>query len=82
MGVAVVPLRDGKFHVYAVSTVDEAMEILADLPAGERGADGEYPQDTINWRVEQKLRHFAERAAEFARPPQPAGEQQPPSGTA
>jgi len=59
-------VRDGKFHVYAVKTIDEAMEMLTGAPAGERGPEGAFPPETVNARVEDRLRRFAERAAELA----------------
>ncbi|VVM04731.1 hypothetical protein MAMC_00196 [Methylacidimicrobium cyclopophantes] len=52
----------GLFHLYAVRTVDEAMELLTGLPAGERGPDGRYPEESLNGRVERKLLEFARRA--------------------
>jgi predicted ATP-dependent protease len=55
----------GQFHVYAVSTVDEAMELLTGVAAGERGADSHFPDGTINARVEQRLSEFARRRREF-----------------
>lgn len=55
-------VRAGRFHIYAVSTVDEGIEVLTGVPAGERGADGLFPEGTVNRRVEDRLRAFAERA--------------------
>ena len=37
----------GQFHVYAVNTVQEALERLTLMPAGERNADGQYPEGTV-----------------------------------
>lgn len=37
----------GRFHVYAVNTVQEALERLTLMPAGERNADGQYPENTV-----------------------------------
>ena len=48
-------VREGKFHIYPIKTVDEGMEILTGVPAGERGKDGLFPQGTVNRRVEDKL---------------------------
>jgi len=48
-------VKQGKFHIYPISTVDEGMEILTDVPAGERGSDGLFPEGTINRKVEDKL---------------------------
>jgi predicted ATP-dependent protease len=56
----VTGVEAGRFGVYAVTTVDEAMALLTDLPAGERGEDGLYPEDTVNRRVEDRLREMAE----------------------
>jgi len=57
--------RDGKFSVYAISHVDEGIELLTGLPAGARGDDGEFPPGTINRLVEDKLRSFAEARRQF-----------------
>jgi len=42
-------VKEGKFHIYAVSTLDEAMEIMTGMPAGELDPNtGEYPEDSVN----------------------------------
>jgi lon-related putative ATP-dependent protease len=64
----------GKFHVYPVRTVDEGMELLTGVPAGERDAEGLFPDNTINQRVEVKLLVFAEQARAFGAPPEAAKE--------
>jgi predicted ATP-dependent protease len=56
----------GRFGVYTVRTVDEAMELLTGLAAGERGAGGAFADGTVNARVELRLRDFARRRREFA----------------
>jgi predicted ATP-dependent protease len=53
-------VRDGNFSVYAVSTVDEALEILTGLPAGERAADGNYPEGSIHQLIEKHLDEMGE----------------------
>jgi predicted ATP-dependent protease len=58
-------VRAGKFHVYAVKHVNEAIELLMDRPAGSRGADGLYPLGTVNALAEQTLRVYADRARQF-----------------
>lgn len=55
-------VRDERFHIYPVSRVDEALALLTDTEAGERGSDGQYPVDSVNHRVEQRLRELAELA--------------------
>ena len=49
----------GRFAVYPVSTIYEGIALLTGLEAGERGADGNYPSGSINRRVEDRLRAFA-----------------------
>ena len=56
----------GKFHIFAVATIDEGITLLTGVAAGERGKDGLYPKETINRRVEDKLITFAEMRREFA----------------
>jgi len=52
-----------KFAVYAVNTVEEAMELLTGIPAGERGPDGQYPEGTLYGRVAQRLAEIARIAS-------------------
>ncbi len=56
----------GQFHIYSVASVDEGIEILSGVPAGER-ADGAYPEGTINFLVEQRLRSYAEKLKSFGK---------------
>lgn len=51
-------MRAGQFHIYAVSAIDEGIELLTGVRAGEELADGE---DTINARVWRRLRAFSEQ---------------------
>lgn len=59
-------VEKGLFKIYSVKTIDEAMEILTGIPAGERGPDGKYPPSSLNGKVEEKLSQFARRAQKFA----------------
>ncbi len=45
----------GRFHVYAMTTVDQGIELLSGTSAGARGADGRFPDGTINAKVEARL---------------------------
>ena len=61
-------VRDGKFHIWAVSHVNEGLEILSGLPAGERDADGKFPEGSFNARVEARLREFSRLVQQAMRP--------------
>jgi len=61
-------VADGKFHIYPVETVDQGIEILTGVPAGERDESGVFPEGSINQRVEAKLILMAEEAKAFAMP--------------
>jgi predicted ATP-dependent protease len=60
-------VRRGQFHIWAVRTVDEGIEILTGARAGERRADGTWEPDTVNARVDQRLRDYAQRLKDFGR---------------
>jgi len=60
--------REGKFHVYSVSNVDEGIEILTGIPAGKKGGKGGYPRDSINYRVQKQLVDMAQKLKEFSAP--------------
>lgn len=47
--------KRGEFHIYAYAHVDQAIEILTGIPAGELDAEGEYPPGSINQRVTARL---------------------------
>ncbi|MBI2836547.1 MAG: AAA family ATPase [Chloroflexi bacterium] len=58
-------VRQGKFHIWAARTIDEGIEILTGIPAGERQSDGTYPEGTINQLVDKELREMATRLRTF-----------------
>jgi predicted ATP-dependent protease len=66
----VTACAQGKFRIYPVSTIDEGIELLTGIAAGERDASGRYPDDTINARVEQRLIVLAELTRLYSAPPQ------------
>lgn len=49
------------FHIYAISSVDEGIEILTGKPAGKRSAKGLFPRGSINARVDSQLREFSRK---------------------
>ena len=60
--------RQGKFHIYAVSTIDEGIEVLTGLPAGQQDENGAYPEGSVNDRVLKKLQEYTERQKKFGSP--------------
>ena len=64
-------VRSGKFHIYPVDTVDQGIEILTGLPAGERNADGKYAAGTIGALVQQRLFDMARKLIAFAKSLEP-----------
>jgi ATP-dependent Lon protease len=61
-------VKEGKFRIYPVQTVDQGIEILTGIPAGGKGPDGNYPPGTVNYLVDQKLHELAKRMKEFESP--------------
>jgi lon-related putative ATP-dependent protease len=62
----VAAIAAGDFHVWSVETIDEGIELLTGCPAGERGADGEFPAGSVHRRVEDRLRGYADRLRDFS----------------
>ena len=56
----------GRFHIYPIETVDQGIEVLTGVPAGERDTSGKYPAGTIHARIDERLAHLAEKARSFA----------------
>src|SRR5512139_3459051 len=61
----------GRFHIYAVETVDEALELLTGIPVGTPDAEGVLPEGSLNRRVAQRLEHLAELRRKFAKKAEP-----------
>lgn len=55
-------VRKGKFHIYAVTTIDEGIEILTGVPAGKKDKNGKFPLGTINYLAQEKLKKFTKIA--------------------
>ncbi len=73
-------VREGRFNIWAVDHVDQGIEILTGVPAGEEKPEGGYPEGTIHFLVEKRLQELAETAKEFMPTPGPTAvpeEQEP-----
>ncbi len=60
-------IKEGRFHIYPVKTIDEGIEVLTGVPAGELEPDGEYPEGTINYLVQRKVAELAQKAKEYSK---------------
>jgi predicted ATP-dependent protease len=58
-------VKAGKFHIYTAKTIDEGIEVLTGIKAGERQNDGIFQKDSINFLVDKKLKQMAEKLKEF-----------------
>ncbi|MQL52343.1 AAA family ATPase [Desulfofundulus thermobenzoicus] len=53
------------FHIYAVKSIEEGIELLTGIPAGEKQLGGHYPEGTVFHLVDKKLRQYAEGLSSF-----------------
>lgn len=60
-------VEQGRFSIWAVSHVDEGLEILTGMPAGQRLDDGRWPEGSVNDLVNQRLLKMAETVRTFGR---------------
>ena len=60
-------VKEKRFHIYPVETIDEGIEILTGQKAGLKQKDGAYPKGTVNYRVNQRLKEYAKVAASFGK---------------
>ena len=56
-------VKKSKFHIYAISSIDEGIEILTGVPAGKKDRNGNFPLGTVNYLVHEKLKKFAKLGA-------------------
>lgn len=53
-------VKNKKFHIYAISTIDEGIELLTGVPAGKKDSNGKFPAGSINYLAYEKLKKYAE----------------------
>ena len=53
-------VKNGLFKIYAISTIDEGIEVLTGVPAGKKDKQGKFPKGTVNYLVYEKLKKYAE----------------------
>jgi predicted ATP-dependent protease len=52
-------VKEGKFSIHSVETVDQALSLLTGVDAGESDAEGNYPEESINGKVQARLKEMA-----------------------
>ena len=52
-------VKNKKFHIYSISTIEEGIEVLTGVPAGKKDKDGKFPAGTVNYKVYEKLKKYA-----------------------
>ena len=52
-------VKNGDFHIYPITHINEGIELLMQCPAGEKNEQGEFPFDTVHGKVYAKLKKFA-----------------------
>lgn len=55
-------VKDGMFHIYPISTIDEGIELLLGTEAGVKDEKGEYPENSVHGRVMTKLKEFNDKS--------------------
>lgn len=61
----IAEVKKKRFHIWAVSTIEEGLEVLTGRPAGERQKDGRYTAGSVFRLADDKLRHLAESVVAF-----------------
>ena len=62
-------VRAEQFHIYAIENVNQGLEVLTGSIAGERDEHGSYPEQSVNWKVEQRLTDMAKNRHDFSSVP-------------
>jgi lon-related putative ATP-dependent protease len=59
-------VRAGDFHIYPVEHIDQGIEILTGLKAGERGDGDAYPEGSVNDLVQRRVNDLAQKTKDFS----------------
>ncbi|OPY34184.1 MAG: Archaeal Lon protease [Methanomassiliicoccales archaeon PtaU1.Bin124] len=58
-------IKAGKFHIYPIADIDEGIEVLTGVPAGEQDKNGTYPEGTVHRKAQDRLNQMAEAIKEY-----------------
>ena len=59
-------VKEGKFHILPVKTIDEGITILTGVEAGKRKPDGTFEKDTVHYLANKRLEEIADKLKEYA----------------
>ncbi len=59
-------VKEGKFHLYSVKTIDEGIEVLTGVKAGVKGADGNFEEGSVNALVDKRLKEMADKLTHYS----------------
>jgi predicted ATP-dependent protease len=62
-------VREGRFHVYPIGIIDEGIELLTGVKAGELRDDGSYESGSVHFKVNHRLAEMAEAIKKYSEPP-------------
>ena len=57
-------VKNKQFHIYAISTIEQGIELLTGVPAGKKDSTGRFPAGSINFLAYAKLRKYAKISKE------------------
>ena len=60
-------VKDGKFHIYPIKTIEQGIEILTGMKAGKARKDGTYPKGTLFRLIDDRLKELAEKARAYTK---------------
>ena len=69
-------VEEGKFSVYTVETIDDGIELLTGMSAGQRDENGKFPDDSVNQRVQAKLTEYATKMHAYVSQSDSSGEKE------
>ena len=55
-------VKEGNFHIYAINTIEEGIEILTGVPAGKKDKNGNFPAGSVNFLAYEKLKKYAQNS--------------------
>jgi predicted ATP-dependent protease len=61
-------VKQGRFHIYPIGTIDEGIEVLTGVNAGQLRSDGTYEPNTVHYRVNKRLAEMNQRMAALGGP--------------